>query len=479
MRLRPSLIAAVLLCQPAFAAPATQEGADRLTRLFGNYLGTVAGVVDVVPEGESYSLTLDFNPLMELGRESGLSGAISPLHLTLTDQDGGKWGVEQDEPFALTVEVPGTMLFDMRMANIRMNGIYDEALKAFERSDSLVEGMSVSQVVSEAPGRESRTSYVIDSTTARSTAVASLSGGVDVSTTSLASGIRETIVAPAPGGMPPFEAEVTIGTYNVSTEGRGVRTDSILALLAWFVQHPSEAAIKSDADGMKQAIGAAIPLWNDVSAIGEMHEIEVTTPFGAGGADRAELAVDLTGIVAEGRFREKISVSGLRLPEDQMPAWVPALLPNDVTLDVAVEGFDLAAPGAILLAEIAPDRAPGPDFEDRLLAALLPDGKVTITFAPGGVEAAEYSVDAEGVLDAGPGRMPEGSATIGVTGIEAVLKALDSAPEEVRSGAVPALMMARGIAKPAGVGRFVWNFEVTAGGQVLVNGIDLSAIAGK
>lgn len=65
----------------------------------------------------------------------------------------------------------------------------------------------------------------------------------------------------------------------------------------------------------------------------------------------------------------------------------------------------------------------------------------------------------------------------GADGIEAVLDALGAAPEEVRAGAVPGLMMLRWIAKPAGVGRFVWIIEMAPEGKVLVNGLDMSALA--
>ena len=60
-----------------------------------------------------------------------------------------------------------------------------------------------------------------------------------------------------------------------------------------------------------------------------------------------------------------------------------------------------------------------------------------------------------------------------------VLDALNAAPEDVKAGAVPGLMMLRGIAKPAGVGRFTWVVEMTPEGKVLVNGLDMSAMAGQ
>ncbi len=486
MSLRVSLLASFCVAAgPLLAEPASPEGAARIEAGLRAYLGQTSGVVAVVPKGETYALTLDATPLLALAKEAGATGAISPMHLTLTDQGGGLWGVEQDEPFAIKFDLPGTLSLDMGSDAMRWTGVFDEALMAFVLSEARIENMRVNERITDPSGPTTEVTYMIDSVDITSDATAALGGGVDTTIRYSAFGISENfgiaagLDGVAPGLSEPMQIGVTAARYDAVMTGKGLRTEGIFGLLSWFVAHSSTAAIEADLDGLKAAVRGALPFWNSLDGEGELHEITVTTPFGSGGADSAQIAVEMSGAVADGRFREMISVKGLDLPTDVVPDWVPALLPKEVTFDFAVSGFDLAAPASFLLDELGPDFNPGPVFEARMLEALLPDGKVTITLGPQGVASAIYTLDVGGGFDAGPGVMPEGSVTIGATGIEAVLEALNAAPEEVRSGAVPGLMMLRGIAKPAGVGRFVWTVEMTPDGKVTVNGLDMSALGGQ
>ncbi|WP_347310712.1 hypothetical protein [Defluviimonas sp. SAOS-178_SWC] len=471
--------AAALLClsaAPVRAEPATPEGAARIEAGLRTYLGPLDGVVAVVPQGETYAVTLDATPFVALGKGADVTGAISPIHLTLTDDGDGKWGVTQDEPFALKLDVPEALSVDLSVGVARWAGVFDEALMAFASSDGRFEDLQVTERFTEAGSPESTVDYRIDRIDIVSSATAAPGGGVDGTLRYTATGFAETFSAP---GSAPFQFEFKAARYDVVADAKGVRTEGVLGLLAWLVAHPSQEAARADFDGMKEAARAALPIWDSLSGTGELQDIAVNTPFGSGGAKSARIAVDVNGIVADGRVRERVSLKGLDLPADLLPEWVPALLPDEVTVDVAVSGFDLAAPAKILLDESELDIAPTPEMEARLLAALLPQGRVTIELGPQGAASAIYTLDIEGGFDAGPGRLPEGSVTIGATGIEAVLEALSAAPEDIRAGAVPGLMMLRGIAKPAGVGRFAWVVEMTGEGKVLVNGLDMSALAGQ
>ncbi|OYX43065.1 MAG: hypothetical protein B7Z02_10400 [Rhodobacterales bacterium 32-67-9] len=478
MFLRLSAVAVLCLTSsPAGAVPATPEGAARVEAALRTYFGPLDGVVEVVPEGETYALTLDATPVIALGKEAGITGAVSPFHLTLTDLGDGKWSVAEEEPFALTLDVSGVLSLDASAGATRFTGIFDEALLAFTSSEAGYEDFRVKERFTE-PGRpETVVDYRIDRFDVTTSAAAAPGGGVDGTMRYAATGLSEIIsVAAGEGLSEPMQFEVSAAQYDVETTTNGLRTEGILGLIAWLVAHPSEEAVRADFDGLKDAIRAALPFWNSLTGTGEIQDIDVTTPFGAGGAESMSIAVDFNGVVADGRLRETVAIKGLDLPEALMPDWVPALLPDEVTFDVAASGFDLATPAQILLDEIALDTEPAPDMPARLVGALLPAGKVNIALGPQGAASPIYTLDIEGALDAGPGQMPVGSVTIGATGIEAVLEALAAAPEDVRAGAVPGLMMMRGIAKPAGVGRFVWVVEMTPDGKVLVNGLDMSAL---
>ena len=470
---------AITIALPALADPATPDGARRVEAALRTYLGPAEGLIEVTPEGDSYATTIDPAALFALARDTGITGAVAPIHLVLTDKGDGLWGVAQDEPMALTLNIPGALSLDLRTVTSTWEGTFDTDLLAFTESQGSVGNMRLVERISEPQGPVTTVTYTLDRMDMQTSAVAATGGGVDGTLHYLATGLTETVaVEGGPSAAAPMAFDMAAASYDVSTTTKGVETGAIYELIAWAVAHPSQEAVTADFDGLKAAARAALPLWRNITGSGEMKDITVTTPFGSGGATSAHFEIDMNGIVSDGRFREQIAVKGLVLPTGLMPAWAPPLVPAEATIDVAVSGFDLATPAQILLDEAQPGMPPSADMNVRLLSALLPDGTVTVTLAPGGVVAPSYSVDVEGGFDAGPGRMPEGGITIGASGIEAAIDALNTAPEQVRSGGVPLLMMLRGIAKPSGVGRYVWQIDMGADGKVLVNGLDMSSVAG-
>ncbi|WP_413877172.1 hypothetical protein [Albidovulum sp.] len=468
-----------IIAAPVSAAPATAEGAAGIEAALRAYLGQTPGVLTVMPEGDSYSVTLDPAPWIALA-EGKAAAEISPLHISLADHGDGTWAVTADEPISVRINRPGPLSLDLTVAAFRMDCRFDTALMACRNATTTARGLALTQIMSGPDGTITDVTYRVARIEAEATAVAALSGGgVDTSMRYTATDVAEAIrVTPAAGGEGmPMDLDIAMASYDVTAEASGMQAAGLHALLAWAVAHPSEAAVNADPEGLKVAIRGALPLWSALSGTGEAKAISVATPFGSGSAESMTFGIDMSGIVADGRFRESLAVKGLKLPTEIMPAWVPPLLPSEASIDVAVSGFDLAAPAALFIDALAPGFQPDEAFDARMLAALLPEGKVTVTLAPQGVVTPSYTLDYEGGIDAGPGRMPEGRMTVAATGIDAALDALSSAPEDVRSGAVPGVMMLRGLAKPAGVGRFVWDIEMTPDGKVTVNGMDMSALA--
>jgi hypothetical protein len=71
-----------------------------------------------------------------------------------------------------------------------------------------------------------------------------------------------------------------------------------------------------------------------------------------------------------------------------------------------------------------------------------------------------------------------GKATVTMTGMEAVMAALQAAPPEVGGQMVPMLGMAQGMASPGDAGALVWEIDASTPGTLLVNGTDLMAMMG-
>lgn len=479
-RISLALALALATAFPAGAETATPEGAQQLAETFKTYLGSYAGIVAVVPKGESYEVTVDPTDLMAGLKAQGASGAVMPVVLMLTDMGDGKWNVTQDGPLAVMVEMPGLLSLDIRAANQSWSGVYDENLKAFESSKGEVTGLTMNEVVTQPDQPEMKIVYAVDKATFESSAVASGAGGVDSTMTYALSGLNETFTLPASPEMPgPMDISIQIESYVADGKVAAMRSSELLDLWAWFVAHPDKAAAEADFSAMKAKIGAALPFFDKVSANGTMTNMTGTTPFGAFSADAAAIEVEVNGVKTDGKLREKIALSGLKLPTEVMPIWVPPLLPDAVTFDFTVDGFNLAAPAQILLDTMKPGEKLSPEVNARLMQALLPDGSVHVTVAPTGVSSDMYNLSLESDLKAGPAMpTPVGTAFIKVTGLDAVMSALQSAPPEVSQQAIPGIMMVRGLAKNDGPDSYSWAVEMGEDGKISVNGVDMSAMGG-
>ena len=186
--------------------------------------------------------------------------------------------------------------------------------------------------------------------------------------------------------------------------------------------------------------------------------------------------VEANGLVDDGLFREAFTLNGLSLPAGLVPEWAAQLVPTSLSLDFKASRFNLAAPAAILLETIdmVNPKPNTPEQDQALLAALLPDGVVDITLAPGTITSPLYTVTYDGVFSAGPATpMPVGKATVTATGMTAVEQALAAGPAEMTGQITPMLKMAESMAKPGENGALVWELESTATGGFLVNGTNM------
>lgn len=474
-----AFIAALSAAVPALAQTATPEGAAHLTEVLQTYLGKTEGVVTVTPSGEGYVVAIDPSKLIAAAGDAASGATVTAIDFEVAELGGGKWKVTQAGPASLTLNIPGALQLDVKAESYDWTGVFDETLKAFELSEGTVAGVTMHELITQ-PGQPAmKVSYVIDKGEFTGAATAA-TGGVDATAKYTLTGLTETFTVPPSEGMPmPMDVTITADSYVADSKIAAMRTGELLDIWAWFVAHPGEAAIKADFDAMKGALRTALPFFNSLTGTGVITNLKGTTPMGGFSAEKADVVFDLSGATADGKLHEKIALSGLKLPEEMMPAWVPALLPKDVTLDFTFDGFDLAAPAQILLDELKPDGKLSDDANARLMQALLPDGTFNTTVAPSNVTGNIYSLSLQGAVTAGPAApMPAGSALLKATGLDAVMKALEAAPPEVSQQAIPVIMMARGMAKPEGADSYSWDVQMGADGKFTINGVDMSAMTG-
>lgn len=489
MYLRTGL-AAVMAFFPvslAWAVPATDEGAEHLAEVFQSYFGNTEGVVLVTPDGESYSLTIDAAPILSGLADKQVQFEIPSLTYQLTDNGDGTWGVTEDQELSWSFTVPG--LFEQTgSAKSQSSGIWDEDLKGFVEqkgvmTDYVVDNVNyvpVEQDSDEAlPLDEKPETRVFSRDHQRTgrmefemTGSAGQSGGVDQAMSFRAEEIEQSMeyIVDANGASMNFG--MTAPGYDGTFDIEGARSEGILSLLAWFVAHPSQELITSSQEELRGELGAAMPLWDNLSMDATLRDLKITSPIGGFGLAEMEFMLGTSGAIADGHLQEKIRVAGLSIPENLLPAWAGPLLPQEAEFDFTFSGYDLAALASLAIDGF--DLTAEDPFEalnpDQVMNAALPQGNIQAQVAPGHLKGADYAINFEGDGRFGPAQMPSGSARISATGLDKVEEALTSAPPEDAGQPLMMLRMAKALAQPGEDGNLVWEIEAAPGGSVSVNG---------
>lgn len=462
------------------AEEATPQGAARLTETFQTYLGRSPGVVTVTAEGATYALRLDATPVLAPLRDGVGRVTMTPLVADLTDRGDGTWDVAVEQALALSLEVPGQSTLDVTVEQFRMTGLFDEGLRAMRRSVTDMAGLSLVQTTSLPDQGEAVSRQAVATLRIEADAVAAAGGGVDLATATAMAGLSQVQTMPLEAGGVPLELGITAARYQSDGVVRALRTAALLDMLAWMVAHASADDIVASQEDLRAVLTAAMPLMDSVASASEITDLALDSPVGRFALRRATAASEMSGLVAEGRFRTAGTIEGLVLPPGPVPDWAAGLVPQDLSLDLTVTGFDLAAPAAILIGAFDLG-APEPlddSILDPLLAALLPRGAVQVVLAPGRLVAPQVELGYEGDLSAGPVAMPEGQARVTLRGYDAVLAALDAAPAEEVAGVRQGLGMAWGLAEK-GDDLLTWDFRLSADGRLMLNGMDMGLMSGE
>lgn len=475
-RISLTLAALLLSASAALAQPATEAGATRIKAAFATYLGSAAAAVDVVPQGDSYAMTLDASPLFLLGQAQGVTGRATPLILTLTDRGDGTWGVTMDQGVSVSASLPQVLDLTETVDILKLDGTFDESLVSFTRLSGSFAGISVVETI-KTPGQpDTRATVALASGSFDSTTSANPAGGADTVYTATAQGLSEQLDAALDPGQPAMPMTIKADSMKQTGSMTGLRMDGLLPVLAWVVAHPEtpDAAGRATVKGLIQA---ALPVFQTMEGTGSMAMLSVDTPMGALGVSELGFSIGLNGATPDGLVREGVTLKGLTLPAGLVPGWAEPLVPQDLSLEVQVTGYDAQSAITQALTALDTDPALVPDFQDKVLAALMPKGTVTVTLNPGGASNGAYALTWEGSLDAGPAtEVPPFHAKVSLTGIDAVLKALNGAPDDMKMPAMMGLGAMRGIATKGEGGALVWTIDGTTPGTVLVNGMDISKI---
>lgn len=484
MKIKTSLLISCAIWISAAAqlhAAATEDEAKRLTKVFQSYLSDTQGVVSVALDGDGYSVKLDFGPLADIAAamSKDKTGVIkmSPVEFKIASQGDGKWQVVENQPFTFDLDMGEQGAIHGKEDVSKFSGVYDEKLGNFANFTREVENFTLSERIKDPNGIESLVEASFKNMKVEQTATASAGGGADLDIKYTVDAFSENINASGKteAGVPPMNFLLTSTGGAFSVTGKNTKAKPFLDIFAFFVAHKSKELIANDQAMLKSVLTASLPLFDNMQGTGQMNGFKVATQFGEFGADTFDFAVDMNGVVKDGKFREKIGLKGINVPAALVPPWAVNLVPKNMTFDFTLSGFDLASPADAILKQIDFTKTPPlPDgFEAVLLPSLMPKGTVDIGLGPTEISNDTYNLKLEGTMSAGPAAIPTGKATITAKGLDEIMKVVQAAPPEAGLGSGMAVIIAaKGIAKAGPDGALTWDVESAPGGKVLVNGID-------
>ncbi len=477
MRTYPVLFTTVSFLASATAvfAAATQQEADRIKAGFEKVLSATPGLVTVMVAGEGYDVTLDVAPLIA---KSSAKMSVSPMHFKLMPLGNGKWQMDQNEPLSASIKQGDAFDMEYKLGVLQQTGVFDENVGWFVSGGFEVRDYTTTQSIldpaTKVPTNSSSTIRLMKGT---STATPGKNGGLDVVGSYETTGFSANMEIPTPGSTSTTKIDYSGRSPLSKYTATGLRTKELLELIAWFVAHPSEQAVKSGQAEMKTLFKAALPLWESVQSSSEIADIKIKTPYGDAAISAVNFIADVNGLTKDGKFREALEFKGVTIPTAAFPAWTHNLIPKDVSVDFTVTGFDAATVTALALDALDLNNTPPlPEaLVPQLLTTALPTGKVNIALNPGSIVAPSYTLSYEGVLNAGPSGIPTGNAKLRMKGFDATLKAMQEAAATDPSvqQAIGPLMVIKGFAKIEGE-ELVWGIESNGSGGILVNGVDVT-----
>jgi hypothetical protein len=480
----PTLFILLASTTTSWAAATAEQAADIL-KSFQTYMGTEADVVTVTPDGEGYEITLDPAPYLKKITTPGFTSAVDPYSFKVTPKGDGQWSVTTDGPYKATASVPGTMSFDLSIANMEMEGTYDESLFAFTDSTSTMTKLTLAQTNSDpTTNLSTSTSTVVDLISSTSTGTEGEAGTVDSESEVQITGVVTSTKAEVPpemAGMSPFlnySANLAKGSYTSNFKGLAARP--IMELIAWGFEHPTKELALKDQAQLKEKLLAALPLFASLESSGTFEDIKIDSDRIPITIATAGSYVKMNGAVKTGKAGEGINITGFKMPDNLLPPWTKGLVPSTVKFGFEVNDFDAETPVRKFITEMdvsATDPVP-PGSEAAYMAAFAPKNSIQLELPSGEISSDLYSLTFESTSTINFAGLPTVSAKIHMKGMEAVIAQLQqAATEPMAQQGMAMLFAAKGVSKPEGEG-VVWDISVSPDGKALVNGTDLSAMLG-
>ena len=206
----------------------------------------------------------------------------------------------------------------------------------------------------------------------------------------------------------------------------------------------------------------------------EAQKTFVAAPIGAVTLANAKYQLGAANAGPQSSVSLNVSAEGLSLPVGMLPAGGD-LTPSRIDLSAALKGVDIAAAANEWISALSL-QGDGPVIQDQDLdkveAALLSAGPIRIEFAPSHVVAPAIDADFTGAVQFDHGK-PAGALTVHMRAFDKTMAAVESPGSDIAAKAMPALALAKGLAKSESDGSLSWLVELKSDRSMMVNGIPL------
>jgi hypothetical protein len=490
MKTRALFTAALFLSSVSIQAlaAATPEEAASIKASLEAYLGSTPGVVTVMPEGNAYTIKLDAAPYVAKIPDPSVKIFADPVVMKAEPLGNGQWTVTGTGTWGFQMSADKNVSVTVRVGDQNWTSTYDANLAAFTKSTGTFSNIAMAQSLPDPAGSGGMTSttYNIQSITSESTATPA-GQGVDSVSNMVMTGISTATTATGADGQPPatemamLNYSATSPKLSYTTTGKGLSYKPMLELLAWFVARPDKQLIINDQADLKVKLQAALPLFQSLIGTTTYEGLVVTTAFGQFEAASLGGDINMNGLVADGKFQERLSLTGFKMPAGLVPPWAQELVPTNFTIDFGMDGFNLEAPVQLALGQLdlsKPEPLPT-GFESVILPAFLPNNAVNITIGASEISNALYSLTYQGNVSAGLAGPPTGKASVRMKGMDAVIAKLQAGAADPNvQQALAGLIGMKGFGKAEADGTILWDIDGSTPGKVLVNGLDVSAMLG-
>ena len=473
------LLPILILCgmsAGARAAPATARGAHDIEQTYAAYLGHAVideGIVSVAPDGDSYVVTWNLQKAVELAAPPPGELDIGALTYRLTPGPGGAWTLKGEHFPKIAFEGradKGQASGALDLGGFQVEGVYDPALSEFLRSTTSVETLQGAFQIEDS-GQRSEFSLSEDGLTLEARVKPSAEGnGVDVALAQAFKAMRESISTPSPDeGGDPEQMTYALTSVVGGASFEGLRAREIGEVWTYLVAHADDSATPPE---LKTRIQSALPLWRDIDAHAQIHDLQFNMPQGSATLKTLAETLRLTGFTAKGSVQFGLEVEDMAVKSDLAPPWLDAFWPASVSLNLSgsSDGWDEAARIALQDPQFGDKGDLSPRTQDEI-AATLAAGHPKLTIAPSHVKTPALDMTFEGEASAEAGAAA-GHFKVTADSLDKTIALLVEIgkTEPDAQNAVFAVTFLKGLARTGDDGRLVWEVDVAGGGEVTVNG---------